>query len=82
MPGINQEPQEQILPGVGQTQESNDFLPGFDSEENNNYDQVQNQRETSNDFLPGFYDEPKQEDNNIQQTNMDQQREEFLSGFG
>ena len=82
LPGINQEPQEQILPGVGQTQESNDFLPGFDSEENNNYDQVQNQRETSNDFLPGFYDEPKQEDNNIQQTNMDQQREEFLSGFG
>ena len=67
---------------MGQTQESNDFLPGFDSEENNNYDQVQNQRETSNDFLPGFYDEPKQEDNNIQQTNMDQQREEFLSGFG
>ena len=83
LPGINQEPQEQILPGIGQTQENNDFLPGFDSEENNNYDQVQNQRETSNDFLPGFYDEPKQEkDNNIQQTNIEQQREEFLSGFG
>ena len=85
LPGIDQEPepQEQILPGVGQTQESNNFLPGFDSVEDNNYNQVQNQRETSNDFLPGFYDEPKQEkDNNIQQTNIEQQREEFLSGFG
>ena len=85
LPGIDQEPepQEQILPGVGQTQESNNFLPGFDSVEDNNYNQVQNQRETTNDFLPGFYDEPKQEDDiNIQQTNMDQQREEFLSGFG
>ena len=84
--GVDQDTQEQILPGVGQVQESqqdNEFLPGFNVEESNNYNQVQNQEEKTNDFLPGFYDEVEQEDdNNLQRTDIEQQKEEFLSGFG
>ena len=66
-------------------QQNREFLPGFDMEDEDVYDVEQNQeeqKEQEDSFLPGFYDEPEEEIS-LPETNISQeQREEFLSGFG
>ena len=93
LPGFDEEPEEdKFLPGIEQVPEvqqvneqNDEFLSGFDMEDENSYDVEQNQeeqKEQENSFLPGFYDEPEEE-TSLPEINVSQdQKEEFLSGFG
>ena len=85
LPGMEQvnETNNDFLPGMEQVNEpEDDFLLGFDMENKNDYNIKQNQEKPVDSFLAGF-DEESEEDTGLSEANVSQeQREEFLSGFG